>query len=161
MERTSGSKLIYRVLATDCSYFGSAIAANMPMIKTTTNNSISVNPAFFPAGRPRSSASNRVTSGMVLTPLGNNWLRMFLQRPRAWPPFPLPANTISWATLFLWCRALPQRPSRPRSPASNRVTSGTVLTPLGNNWLRMFLQRPRAGAPFPLPTSTTSLGYPA
>lgn len=36
-----------RAFSTATSYCGSATAANMPMIKTTTNNSIKVNPSFF------------------------------------------------------------------------------------------------------------------
>ncbi len=49
---------VVRLLDTAFWYCGNATAAKIPMIKTTTNNSISVNPAFFPAGwvfwpRPR------------------------------------------------------------------------------------------------------------
>ena len=34
------------------------------------------------------------------------------QGARAWPPFPLPVSTIPGATLFLYCRALTQRPAQ-------------------------------------------------
>ena len=63
--------------------------------------------------RPRSSASDRVLLNTVLTLLGDNLLRILTQRPRAWAPFPLPANTINWTTLFGKCRALAQTDVRP------------------------------------------------
>ena len=50
MARAAANALDARDFSTASSYLGSATAAKIPMIKTTTNSSISVNPAFFPAG---------------------------------------------------------------------------------------------------------------